>query len=244
MALSNITINGTTLTDNVRSVVLTNYGQLNKRSSNLTVPYRDGEWSHQPKWMGATDPILEVVLKTVPSPEENLSDIIRMLNLPALATIAATHVYAGAVQAHVEMLKSPVQSRSNPNLYRFTLRNPKGSWEAVTATTTTGSVAVPAAITTSGDVHVDDMTVRFDSTGYVEHTAADGTVSRLTLTAGATTGTVVDMGNRTVLTSTGGAQDAYFTPSQEHWLRFDANSTQALTATADHTFTWRSKWAV
>ncbi len=245
MALTAIVVEGVNTTDNARNIKLTNYGTVAKRGRNLTVPHRDGEWVSNPKWLTGGNLILEVMLKTVPSPEENLSDLIAAFN-PAdtTATITATHQFAGAVRTEVEMLRAPNQSPSNPNVYRFVLRNPSGSWELATATTTTGNTGTPAAITTLGDTPIDDFSVRFGTTGYVEHTKTDGAVTRLTLTAGASTGVTVDMGNRTVLSTTGGAQDAFLTVTQPYWMRFEAGSTQALTSTVDHTFTWRSKWAV
>jgi hypothetical protein len=245
MALTAVTVEGVTLTDNARNVKLTNYGTVSKRGRNLTIPHRDGEWSSNPKWLAGGNTILEVMLKTVPSPEENLSDIIAAFNrADTTSTITATHPFAGAVRTEVEMLRAPVQSQSNPNIYRFALRRPSGSWEIATATTSTGNSGTPAAITTSGDTPVDDFTIRYATTGYVEHTRTDGTVTRLTLTAGASTGVVVDLGNRTVLGTTGAVQDAYLTVTQPYWMRFEAGSTQAITATMNHTITWRSKWAV
>ncbi len=69
-------------------------------------------------------------------------------------------------------------------------------------------------------------------------------MTRLTLTAGASTGVTVDMGARTVLNTTSGAEDAYLTVTQPHWMRFEAGSTQAITASMNHTITWRSKWGI
>ena len=246
MALTAITVEGVTLTDNARNIKVMNYGTVKKRGTNLTIPHRDGEWSSNPKWLAGGNLILEVMLKTVPSPEENLSDIIAAFNqADTTSTITGTHEFAGAVRCEVEMLNSPAQSPSNPNVYRFVLRNPKGSWESVTATSSTGNSGTPAAITTSGDTPIDDFTILYPAgAGYVEHTRSDSVVARATLEAGASTGTTVDMGNRTVLTATGGAQDAYLAVTQPYWMRFDAGSTQAITASVNHTITWRSKWAV
>lgn len=144
----------------------------------------------------------------------------------------------------MELLTNPIQSQSNPNIYSLPLRNPKGSWESATATTTTGNSGTPAAITTTGDRPIDSFSIRFGGTGYVEHTDSDSNVARVTLTAGASTGVTVDMGDRTALTTTGGNQDAYLTITQEYWMRLEAGSTQAITASADHTFTWRDQYAI
>ena len=245
MALTAIIVEGVTLTDNARNINLTNYGTVSKRGRNLTIPHRDGEWSSNPKWLAGGNLILEIMLKTVPSPEENLSDIIAAFNqADTTSTISGTHQFAGAVRAEVEMLRAPAQSPSNPNVYRFVLRNPDGAWEAATATTTTGNSGTPAAITTSGDTPIDDFSIRYGTTGFVQHTRSDGAVTRLTLTSGASTGITVDMGNRTVLSTTGGARDAFLTVTQPYWMRFDAGALQTVTASVDHTFTWRSKWAV
>ena len=245
MALTAITVEGVNATDNARNVNLVNYGTVAKRGRNPTIPHRDGEWAANPKWLAGGDLVFEVMLKTTPSPEENLSDLIAAFT-PAdtTATITATHQFAGAVRTEAELLRAPAQSPSNPNVYRFVLRNPKGSWEAATATTTTGNSGTPAVITTSGDTPVDDFSIRFGTTGFVEHTRTDGTVTRLTLTSGASTGITVDMGARTVLSTTGGARDAFLTVTQPYWMRFEAGAAQTITASVDHTFTWRSKWAV
>ena len=242
--LTAVTIEGVSATDNARNVKLVNYGAVNKRGRNNTIPHRDGEHSHNPKWFGPTNLMFEVMLKTVPSPEENLSDLVAALN-PAYttATVVATHPWAGSVRTEVELLRPPVQG-GNPNVFTFPLRNPKGSWQAATATTTTGNSGTPAAITTVGDTPVDDFSIRFGTTGSVTHTDSAGVVSVLTLTAGASTGVTVDMGARTVLSTTGGNQDAYLTVTQPYWMRFESGSTQGVTATVDHTFTWRSRWAV
>jgi hypothetical protein len=245
MALTSITIEGVAATANARNVNVVGYGEVSKRGSNVTIPHRDGEWTHNPKYVDGSNLMLEVVLKTVPSPEENLSDLIAAFNKAfTTSTISATHDYAGSVRTEVELLRAPIQSPSNPNVYRFILRNPKGSWEQVTATTSTGNSGTPAAITTSGDTPIDDFTVLFATTGTVTHTNSAGTVASLTLTAGAASNVTVDLGNRTVKTSTGGNQDAYLTVTQPYWMRFEAGSTQNLTATMNHTFTWRNKWAV
>ncbi len=243
MALTAITVEGSTL--DARNVKLMQYGQTAKRGRNLVIPYRDGEWSHNPKWFAGTNLVLEVVLQTTPSPEENLSKMLGLFNQAYdLATLAGTHPYAGSVQCQVEMLRPPVQSAGNPNVYRVALRNPDGVWENVTATTTTGSVATPAAITTTGDRPVSDFSLRFAATGTITHTDSAGVAAAVTLTAGASTGVTVDMGNRTILSTTGGSEDAFATFTQPYWMRFESGSTQALVATADHTFTWRNKYAV
>lgn len=242
--LSAITVEGTSLSTAARNVKVLAYGQGVKRGSNFTIPYRDGEWTHQ-KWYGPSDLLLEIYLKSTPSPEENLSTILGLFNQTyGTATIAGTHPFAGSVQAEVELLRNPSPSGSNPYVYRFQLRNPKGNWEAVTATTSTGNSGTPAAFTTSGDKPVDDFTVLFATTGTLTHTDSQGTVSTVTLAAGASTGVTVDMGNRTVQTSTGGNQDAHLTVDQEYWMRLEPGSTQAFTATMNHTVTWKSKWAV
>ena len=245
MALTAITIEGVSATDHARNINLTNYGQVQKRGRNKTIPHRDGEHSHNPKWFGPTNLMFEVMLKTTPSPEENLSALIAAFN-PAYttATVVATHPFAGSVRTETELLRPPVQGGDNPNVYTFPLRNPKGSWQAATATTTTGNSGTPAAITTTGDTPVDDFTLRFGTTGSVTHTDSAGVVSVLTLTSGASTGVTVDMGARTVLSTTGGNQDAFLTVTQPYWLRFESDAAQTVTATVDHTFTWRSRWAV
>ena len=245
MALTAIVVGGVATTDNARNVNLSNYGSASKRGRNLTIPHRDGEWSSNPKWLAGSNLILEVMLKTTPSPEENLSDLMAGFNkADTTSTITATHKFAGAIRTEVEMLRPPIQSQSNPNLYRFPLRNPDGSWEAATATTTTGNSGTPAAVTTLGDLPIDDFSIRYGTTGFVQHTRSDGVVTRLTLTSGASTGITVDMGNRTVLSTTGGARDAFLTVTQPYWMRFDAGALQTVTASVDHTFIWRSKWAV
>ncbi len=245
MALTAITIEGTPASTYARNVKLVGYGAGSKRGRNLVIPHRDGEYSQPAKWFGGADLMLEVMLKTVPSPEENLSGLLALFHRQVgTATIAGTHPFAGSVQTEIEMLRSPRQDGGNPNLYRFLLRNAKGTWESVTATTTTGSTGTPAAFTTSGDRPIDSFSLRFDATGFIEHTDSLGDTSRLTLTAGASTGTTVDMGNRTVLTTTGGAADNFLTVTQPYWMRLEPNSTQAVTASTPHTFTWRSQWAI
>jgi hypothetical protein len=224
---------------------LVEYGQASKRGRNFTVPYRDGEWSHNQKWFDATDMVFEVMLKTTPSPEENLSTLMAAFNkADTTSTVTATHPYAGAVRCETEMMRPPAQSPSNPNVFSFILHNPDGMWESATATTSTGNSGTPAAITTSGDMPVDDFSIRFATTGTITHTNTAGVAASLTLTAGASTGVTVNLGDRTVQTSTGGNQDAYLTVTRPYWMRFEAGSTQALTATMNHTITWRSKWAV
>jgi len=245
MALTAIVVEGVTLTDNARNIKLVNYGQGNKRGRNRVIPHRDGAYSPNPKWFAATNLVLEVMLKTVPSPEENLSDIMAAFNKAyTTSTIVATHPFAGSVTAEMELLRPPVQGQNNPNIYTFPLRNPKGSWQLATATTTTGNSGTPAAFTTVGDVPVDDFSLRFGTTGTVTHTDSAGVAAALTLTAGASTGVTVDMGNRTVLSTTGGNQDAFLTVTQPYWMRLESGSTQGITATMNHTFTWRSRWAV
>ena len=245
MALTAITIEGTPASTYARNVKLDGYGKGSKRGRNLVIPHRDGEYTQAAKWFTGTDLLLEVMLKTTPSPEENLSGLLALINRQVgTATIAGTHPLAGSVQTEIEMLRSPRQDGNNPNLYRFLLRNPKGTWESVTATTTTGSTGTPAAFTTSGDRPVDSFSLRFDTTGLLEHTNSLGDTSRLTLTAGASTGTTVDMGDRTVLTTTGGAADNFLTVDQPWWMRLEGGKIQGFTASTPHTFTWRSQWAI
>lgn len=245
MSLEAITIEGTLASTYTRNTMIVQYGQGSKRGRNMIVPFRDGEWAHDYKWFTGANLILEVMLKTTPSPEENLSGLLERFNrMVGTATIAGTHEFAGAVQAEVEMLRSPVQDGNNPNIFRFPLRNPKGTWQAVTATTTTGNSVTPAAITTLGDRPVDDFSILFPTTGTVTHTDSAGRAAAVTITAGAPANLTVDMGLRTITDSTGGNQDAYLTVTQPYWMRLEQNSTQAITATANHTFTWRSQWAV
>ncbi len=247
MALTGISVEGSTLTVSTgpaRNVKLLAYGQGAKRGKNFTIPYRDGAWSGE-KWFGPTDVTLEIYLRGTPSPEANLSTILGLFHQTYnTATLQATHAYAGSVRAEVELLKDPRPVARNPRLYVFSLRNPKGVWESVTATTSTGTSISPAAPAVTGDKPVDDFSVLFASSGYVEHTSATGKVARMTIATGAPANITVDLGARTILTSTGGNADAYFTPTQPFWMRFEANSTASLTASMNHTFTWRSKWAV
>lgn len=245
MSLTAVVVEGVTLTDNARNVKLVQYGSVSKRGRNKIIPYRDGEYTTNPKWFAGTNLVLEVMLKTVPSPEENLSDILAAFNQAyETSTITATHQFAGAVRTEVELLRPPSQDSDNPNLYLFPLRNPKGSWQIATATTTTGNSGSPASFSTIGDVPVDDFSIRYGTTGNVIHTDSAGVVSTLTLTAGASTGVTVDMGNRTVLSTTGGNEDAFLTVDQPYWMRLESGAAQTFTASMDHTITWRSRWAV
>ena len=242
MSLTAITIEGTLASTYARNVKVLGYGKGAKRGRNLVVPFRDGEWTQNPKWFTGSNLVLEVMLKTTPSPEENLSDLVAAFHTTqTTSTITATHPFAGAIRCEVEMLRPPVQSQSNPNIYRFPLRNPDGMWEDASASSNAGNP--PAAVTLTGDLPVDDFTLTYAGAGFLEHTASDGTVSRITLESGVPASTIVDLGNRTV-TQGGSDYDALVTITQPWWMRFEPGATQSFTSDVSVTVSWRNHWAV
>lgn len=242
MAVESLTVGGTTIGTWARNARILKYMSGARRGANYTVPQRDGELSDPVKWFTATDIMLEVAFKRTPSVEENMAGLLRKLAPShSLVTIAGNSPFHGDVQCHVELLGEPSPHAQDPTVYIFQLRNPKGVWEAVTATTASGD---PPSVTVSGDRPVDDMVFTFSSTGNVTHTDSLGVVSTLTLTTGAAANTVVDVGNRTVQTSTGGAQDNRLTVTQPYWMRWEANSTQTINSTGLSKVVFRNKWAI
>lgn len=240
MALTNFTIDGTTVGTWARNVRLLKYMSGARRGRNFQIPYREGEYSNPTKWSSATQIMLEVAFKR-DDPAQHMSDFIKAVSPPAsLVTLAGSNTAYGTVQCSVELMSEPSPHVQDPTVYIFQFRNPSGVWADATATTTTGD---PPSVTTSGDRPIDDMVFTFASTGNVSHTLS-GVTATLTLTTGASTGVVVDCGARTVVTSTGGAQDAYLTITQPYWMRWAPGSTQAISSTGLTKVVYRNKWAI
>ena len=242
MALTNITVAGTTIGTWARNARILKYMSGARRGRNFIIPNREGEYSDPVKWYTPTDVFLEVSFKWQPSPEENMSKLLEVLSPShSLVTVSGQTVFHSTVQADLELLSEPNPHAQDPTTYIFQLRNPKGVWEDATATTSAGD---PPTVTTDGDRPVDDMVFTFNTTGNVSHTDSLGTISTLTLTTGASTGSVVDVGARTVQTSTGGNQDNRLTVTQPYWMRWEAGKSITLTSTGLNKVVWRNKWAI
>lgn len=242
MSVTNITIAGTTIGTWARNSRILTYLSGARRGRNFTIPYREGEYSDPLKWYSPTDILLEVSFKWQPSVEQNMSGLIETLAPShSLVTITGRTVFHSTVRAQVELLGPPSPHAQDPTTYIFQLRNPRGYWEDVTATTSAGD---PPTISTNGDRPIDDMVFTFATTGNVSHTDSLGNVSTLTLTTGAAANSVVDVGNRTVQTATGGNQDNRLTVTQPYWMRWEPGSTQAITSTGLTKVVWRNKWAL
>jgi len=171
--------------------------------------------------------------------------LLAALKPPAgLVTIGGTSPLAGSVQTAVELLSDPEATR-NPHMFVFPLRSPNGAWEDAAATSPSGN---PPAVTTTGDMPIDDFTLTFThvnaTASYLEHTDSNSVVSRVTIDSGGPTGTyIVDCGNRTV-TRGGANQDAYLTVTQPWWMRFEPNLAQSFTSNVSVTVAYRDKWSI
>lgn len=240
MALGSFTIDGTTIGTWARNARILKYMSGSRRGRNFQIPYRDGEYSDPIKWYTPTDIFLEVSFKW-DDPDSNFSGFLDAISPShSLVTLGASDTFHGSVQAKVELLGEPNPHAQDPTSYIFQLRNPKGVWEDATATTASGD---PPSVTTTGDRPIDDMVFHFNTTGNVAHVDSLGTTSKLTLTAGASTGVVVDCGARTVKNGST-FEDAYLTVTQPYWMRWEANSTQNISSTGLSKVVYRNKYAI
>jgi hypothetical protein len=247
MSFDTITVGGTAISTWAGHARLLKFASGSQRGKNLLIPFRDGEHSKPLKWNTPTTVVLQVQLLHTPNTHlEYLSGLLAALSDPLnLVTLGATGTFHGAVQAKVELMAEPTMSPADPSVWTFRLRNPKGVWEDVTATTNAGN---PPAITTTGDRPVDDMEMTFThvnaTASYLEHTDSNSVVSRVTIDSGAATGSyVVDCGARTVLVGAT-ANDAYLTVTQPWWMRFEPNLAQSFTSSVSVSVVWRNKWAI
>lgn len=234
-----ILVDGTGIASYVRSAKFLTFATGHKRGANLTIPHRHGEHSDPDKWFTAVDLLLEAVLK-FDTPEQHLDDLALLFGKTSgLTTVQQTDPNKGDIRAQVELLADPFPGQQ-PLVWLFPLRNPKGFWEAVVASSATGT---PPSVTTGGNRPIDDMVLTFSGPGYAEHTDENGVVSRVTVDAAAGAGTyIVDCGARTV-TKAGAPQDAYLTITQPWWMRFSPAAAQILASDVNVAVEWRSKWA-
>jgi len=244
MALTAITVAGINISTVSDAARLLRYGSGAKRGRNFIVPYRDGEYSPSDKLFSATNLLLEVFLTTTPSPEENLSDLLALLQDPNdLVIITGSTPWHGTIRCEAELLREPTLTRDTPNVYLFPLRVPKGVWEANSAASNAGN---PPALTTDGDRPIHDATLTFAGAGYLEHTDSKSRTRRITLETGVPASTVVDLGNRTV-TQGGNSYDNLITitgAQPSWWMRFEPNLAQTFTSNVSVTISSRDKWAL
>ena len=244
MALTSITVAGTAISTVADEARLMRYGSGAKRGKNFIIPYRDGEYSPSDKLFSGSNLLLEVFLTTTPSPEENLSDLLALIQDPNdLVIITGTTPFHGIIRAEVELLREPALTRDTPNVYLFPLRVPKGAWEANSAASNAGD---PPALTTDGDRPIHDALLTFAGAGHLEHTDSKSRIRRITLESGVPASTVVDLGNRTVtqggnnfenLITITGAQPSW-------WMRFEPNLAQTFTSNVSVTISSRDKWSI
>ena len=244
MSVGSLSVAGTAISTWARHSRLLDYASGSRRGKNLIIPHRDGEYAAATKWNTHTDIMLEVFFSRSPTTLENVSGFLAALTDPVnLVTLAGSSTFHGSIQASVELMAEPTVLPDDPSVYRFRLRNPKGVWEDASATTNAGN---PPSITTTGDRPVDDAILDFAGAGFLEHTASDGTTSRITLESGVPANTLVDCGARTV-SKTGTNYDNLLTltgTDPERWLRMEANLAQSFTSDVSVSVEWRDKWAV
>lgn len=238
-----LTVGGTALSTVVNWSRLLKYTGGAKRGENLEIPYRPGEYAVPDKVIAASDVMIEVGLPAVAvdDAEEALSIVDRLFGGTFnLVTVQQTAPHRGNIRASVELLTEPVPSQ-NRLTYLYVLRNPAGLWEAVTASSATA--ATPPVVTTGGNRAIYDPVLTYSGPGYLQHTDADGRVSRVTIDAAAGAGTyIVDVGAGTV-TKSGVNQDRYLTYTQPWWMRFSPNASQTLASDVNVAVSWRNKWA-
>lgn len=213
-----------------------------KRGNNLDIPYKHGQFYVPDKYFGASDVMLEVFLPsdTTDAGAEALSEIQKLLSNQTLVVVEQVDPFRGNIRANVELLTEPTQT-ANQFVWLFPLAMPSGFWEDVTASA--AAAGTPPTVVTGGDRPIDDMTFNFAGPGYLEHTDAIGTVSRITIDAGAGAGTYnVDVGRGTVLKG-GVPQDQWVSVTQPWWMKWAPDSSISLTSTVSVSAAWRNKWA-
>lgn len=237
-----ITVGGVALSTLVVTSRFTKYTAGYKRTQNLMTPWRHGEFYIPDKYFSNADVALEVFLPsdTTDAAAEALSLVQELFAAQGLVVVSQVDPHRGNIRARVELTNEPVPTQ-NPFVYLFTLNNPSGFWEDVTAST--AASATPPVVTTTGDRPVDDMVLTFAGPGFLEHTDELGQVSTITIDAAAGAGTyVVDVGAGTVKKG-GVSQDQFLTIDQPWWMKFSPGAAQTLDSDVNVAVSWRNKWA-
>ncbi len=237
-----IKIGGTSLSTIAANSRFVKWTTGTRRGDDVIIPYAHGEYAVLDSYFTGANVVLEVFVgfTTTATAKKTLSDVAKLLSDQALVAVEQTDPHMGVVQANVKQVTDPIEG-GDGTVWLFGLRNPKGFWEDVSASS--ASSANPPVVSTGGDRPIDDMILTAAGPGFLEHTDALGQKSRITIDAGAGAGTyVVDVGLGTV--KKGGAdQDEFLTVTQPWWMKWDAEGSQSFTSDVAWSASWRNKWA-